>query len=686
MGTLAGARRLRQTDDSDETGGDVRAKTGFYVRAGLALLVAGVFLAVVLEMQAPEPSPSPGAPPKPRGAAQPCERAVGVVHTSLKGAHEEWKVKADSLCGKESDALELSGNIEINTSYAVKGGRDSLLIKADQARLRPEAQQGRFQGNVRIVTSDGLEIASDSLEYDGVVGLAESKEPARFARGKLSGTARGYRYQAREGWLELPAEVRFRIDNYGKVVEVESGSAKIEKDRGIVYLSDGVVLRQAGTTVTAQRAEIYGSTEDQSFNEILASEQVEAVIAGGAPLPGMAALGQLGSQRTLRCQRLDISLRADGSLEEVVAGPGGAELTIDPLPGKLERRRIGGGLLIFSFDEVERLKGLEARKESYVNVEAVRGSAVTLLQSVRAQRLRLDIDPASGQPQSGDFVKNVVMTRGALEVTAQLGLYAPGRMAFREQAQLTDSSAGSQLTAESITIDVGATQGDINARGGVRHRIMRAAQGTGATLFSGELNVQSESLSYSARSKIGRYSGGTVIQCQGDELKAAEVDLRDADGRRRMVARGDVQSRLAARAGKDGSAMDARAKALDYDEGRATITYQGSVSFTQGTLTLSTPNRLALVLLPDGELKQLSAGDSAVEVTMGERKAKGRTVLYTPGNGKMLLSGQPVVYRDPSFAVQGLSLTLNTNDDRIVIDGKDAQRIRTTIPRTSGQP
>jgi lipopolysaccharide export system protein LptA len=64
-------------------------------------------------------------------------------------------------------------------------------------------------------------------------------------------------------------------------------------------------------------------------------------------------------------------------------------------------------------------------------------------------------------------------------------------------------------------------------------------------------------------------------------------------------------------------------------------------------------------------------------VRQGARVADGARVVYTPADGKVLLTGPEVVLKDPDRTARGRSVTFHLGDDLILIDGREETRTET---------
>jgi LPS export ABC transporter protein LptC/lipopolysaccharide transport protein LptA len=629
----------------------------------------------------PSPSPSAGAIPSVAGAA----RTENLVFTQVTGADSKVRLTAGEMVGKEEEELRLR-TVDFQFDYVAKGQKHTGAIVADECIYTPTVQKAVFQGHVKLTTDDGAELRTEQLIYRGDKQLSRSELPVEFKRQTLSGAAKGFEYHGEDSHLELSGDVLVRASPPGKPpLEIRSQRAELLRAEGTMRFTEGVRVNQASDQLTSDRFELdFG--EAQVIYRARAIDQV-VLQTSSASTPGAAA----GGTRHLKCRKLDLWFRPDGSLQEATAVDE-AVLTLSAAPKEPpERRKLEAGVITFKFDATGRLEGLQTLKETTFSATPLppnKGPARTLT----CARLTGEMDAASGQPKRIEFDKDVVFTEGKRKGTGQKAFFdgEKSELFLDQGPQLLDAEQGSDLTAQGILI--GTRTGNVSANEQVRHLLKNTGRTQGSFLghTSEPILITSRFLEYTARTRVARYWEGALLRTGADEIRAAEVRLQDQQqGARRLEAEGSVISllhpRQATQGGRTAAVVEARSQKMVYEEAKREITYDGEVSIKQGDIATRSPHAW-LVLTPDGtRLESMKAGDT-VEVVQGNRKARGSQGVYTPAEETMVLTGERVVLQDPQQQVEGRSLTFHVGDDRILVNGQEQVRTQTIIRAQQKEP
>jgi len=653
------------------------------LRQALGLVILAVSVLVVANLRRPAPV-ARRAPGTADGAKQ-AQRIEGFEYRGYKGDRESYVLRADRYEGQEQDELRLGG-VDMDFTYVSRGAPGAGTIRSDEGSYTPSQQRAVFRGNVRLTTREGLNLNTSTLIYRGDRGVARSDDFVEFRRKQLSGSSVGMEYRAADGWLDLRSDAFLRIegDEGHPATEIRGGRARVERADEEMRFSDGVHVVQGRDTLAAERLLIAFSWEDQRIYRVQAVGGVRMDLAAGEPLPGTAGPTASRGPRQLECMRLELGFRLDRSLEQALA-VGSARLTTLPGPGEAaERRVLSSDSLSFSFDEAGRLQRVVGQRGSAFEaapLDSRAGPVRRAHSSVFVARL----EPGSGEIERIDFRENVVFERGSLQASGQAARYEgeSQRLVLSDSPQLVNHD-GSRLAARSI--ELGTLTGDIVARGQVQHTLPARGGGRGGLLAGGDqgARVTSGRFTYEARTRTASYRDQALLSAGEDEVRSAEIRISEEDGGlRRLVAVGDVTSLHHPRAGSGeqaAAAVEARAREMTYEEATQQVVYTGDVTLSQQELVTVSPGA-TLTLTPDGRgLLNLVAGEP-VEVRQGSRTATGARVTYTPASQSMLLVGEKVVLREPGREVLGRSLTFHMGDERILVDGREEERVETVFPK-----
>jgi lipopolysaccharide transport protein LptA/LPS export ABC transporter protein LptC len=610
-----------------------------------------------------------------------------MAFSRFEGGDLKLDLKARSSRQGEEGAWHYEG-VEVTFPFVARGEESAATITSDECRYEPDREQAHFTGNVHVVTEDGFELTTESLEYHGREGRVASKVDVEFGRGRWTGRARGAEYRTAEDRLVLKSRVWLRIedDEGGPDTEVESGRAFASRRNRVVNFGQGVQVRQGTRVLHSRRLQLLLDDEMENVRRAAAIKEVELRTGGGADLEGLDL--PPGGERVLRSRRLNMDFRPGGVLKSAVA-VNGAELELFPGPGDPpERRRVTGHVIRFLFDEDGRLFRVRGRRgggaegtEAAV-LSATPGPGVAgVPRRVECGEFVWNLDPATGELRAARFRKSVVFSE-------------PGRRAWAEQAdfdekgrslrlrggapRILDEGDGSELQAQQIDVDMG-TRGVV-AVGGVRHEVHRGQGGAEGGMLGGSepAVLVCRRFEYDAEQRKAWYRENALLRSGRDEVRAPLIVLEDpAPGKRRLEASGGVVSSLHSRSSSDGKeeaeSVKTRSREMRYEESAGRVVYSGEVEIRQGDIVTRSPEAVVTLTGEGSDVERIVAGEP-VEVRQGTRRAQGRTGTYTPSTETMVLEGDDVVLQDVDRSVRGRVLTFQVGEDRIRVDGQEEAR------------
>jgi lipopolysaccharide transport protein LptA/LPS export ABC transporter protein LptC len=659
---------------------------------GLRLALAAGMLAMLGLVGANLRRPAPTSPTAaaPEGAPSAKPRMQGFEYRGYKADRESFVLRAERYEGQEQEELRLGG-VQLDFTYLAKGREGKGHVRSKEGSYAPAQQRAVFRGDVRLQTEDGLELTTNTLIYRGDRGVARSDEHVEFRRGALSGSSDGMDYRAEDGFLELRSQAFLRIegDAANPATEIRGGQAQVARGDDELRFSQGARVDRGRDSLTSQRLVLGFSWEEQRVHRVLAVEQVRLELAPGEALPGTAGATAPRGARQLESSRLELLLRPNRNLERALA-VGAARLTILPAAHEpAEKRVLWADSLSFVFDEAGRLERVVGQKGGGFDalpLDPAAGSPRT----VRCQSYNGQVVPETGAVRRIDFKRDVVFEQGTRRATAQSAVYEgeSGVLALGERPRLADSSDGSELTARGI--DLVTASGDMRARGGVRHQLPGGRSQRRGWL-GGERggSVTAKSFAYDAATRTASYREEALLRSGEDEVRAREIQIRDeAGGLRRLLASGEVRSVLRPQSerGQAAAPIEASAREMSYAEATQQVVYTGDVTLKQLDIQSVSPVA-TLTLSADGEaLVNVVAGEPVEVRQGGARTAKGARLTYQPASQTMVLVGDDVVLRDAGREVHGKSLTFHLGDDRILVDGRDQDRIETVLPNEPPRP
>jgi lipopolysaccharide transport protein LptA len=636
--------------------------------------------------------------PKPMGeplAGAPGEgTTIGdMAFSRFEGGTEKLNVKARDSRQVEGGAWRYEG-VEVTFPFVARGEESSATITSDECLYDPDREEALFSGNVHVVTDDGFELTTESLEYSGREGRIRSAVDVQFAQGTSSGRSRGAVYLATSDVLVLKSQVFLRFeDEEGRPTEIESGRAQGSRQTRILSFGLGVEVRQGARVLRSRRLQLILDHELEHIQRAAAIKDVELRTRGGGEVAGVDL--PPGGERLLRARRLNMDFRPGGDLQQAIA-VNDAVLEIRPGPGDPpEVRRITGHQIQFNFDRegrLDRVQGRtgarrrdpEGRKVALTSEPVPSGAGVP--RRVECRSFRWDLDPATGDLRTARFRDEVVFSEPGRKAWAEQAVYEEAAQKLRLSGgapRIQDEEDGSELQAQQI--EVATDTRGIVARGGVTHSIRRGGATTEGGMLAGSepAVLVCRRFEYDPERRKAWYRENALLRSGKDEVRAPLIVMEDAaPGQRRLHASEGVVSLLhprpsspeeAAEAKEPPAPVTTRSEEMVYEEAGGRVLYTGDVEIRQGDIVTRSPE--AVVTLTEGgdAVEKIVAGEP-VEVRQGARHAKGQTGTYTPANETMVLVGDEVVLRDVDRSVRGRVLTFQVGEDRIRVDGQEGVR------------
>ncbi len=133
------------------------------------------------------------------------------------------------------------------TAFDIKQGK-SLRVVSDRGVYLRNPGQVTFSGNVRVTSSDGLEVVTETLIYEQQSRIARTEVPVRFRQGEISGSSVGATLRSQERVLTLAQSPRVVIADADS--KKEGQPIEIRGDRAEYVEKDGTVKFEGNVDVT----------------------------------------------------------------------------------------------------------------------------------------------------------------------------------------------------------------------------------------------------------------------------------------------------------------------------------------------------------------------------------------------------------------------------------------------------
>src|SRR5499426_2159211 len=334
--------------------------------ASLVVLIVAIVVIVAAFIRARRQPPIGGFDPRP-------PELSGKVVSIIEG----YKfVKSDPKTGRETlrmlaskDVAYEDGRHELEkvdlTAFDIEHGK-SLRVVSDRGVYLRDQSQITFSGNVRVRSSDGLEVTTESITYEQQSEIARTEVPVQFRHEEISGSSVGAALRAKDHVLTLPQSARVVIAN-SDPNKKDALPVEIHGDRAEYVEKDGTVKFESNVNVTQgerqgradlatgfvntqtkkiERIEMRGNTRLESREKGKASEaqsrDMDFFFDEERRLKNSAAYGDArvrslepDSPREITAERIDIAYKPNekGSVMQLINAQGRAVMRLEAVLG-----------------------------------------------------------------------------------------------------------------------------------------------------------------------------------------------------------------------------------------------------------------------------------------------------------------------------------------------------------------
>jgi lipopolysaccharide export system protein LptA len=170
----------------------------------LLVLIVAIVVIVAAFIRARRHAPPTGiekGPPVLKGKVTSIIEGYKYFRNDEKTGREKLRLLAARDIAYEDGRHELE-KVDL-TAFGVEKGK-SLRVVADRGSYLRDQSRVTFMGNVKVTSSDGLEVITESLTYEQQTETASTEVAAQFRHGEISGSSLGATLHAKERNLILP--------------------------------------------------------------------------------------------------------------------------------------------------------------------------------------------------------------------------------------------------------------------------------------------------------------------------------------------------------------------------------------------------------------------------------------------------------------------------------------------------
>jgi LPS export ABC transporter protein LptC len=244
-------------------------------RAGALVVVVGVLATVFFSTRRREEPP----PPAPVTRIDPAAvvESSGAFLVQVKGERETVTIRADKQLSYPDGSTRLLGV----TVTSVRQGK-TFIATGEEAKVADNQTNLDMQGNVRMRSSDGLEVTAGSAAYSQSEGIVRAPGPVTFERGRMSGSGVDFSYDENRDLIGLSNETKVRIapDKKGKnavATDISAGSAVLGRKDKFVSFERAVHIVHGSQVIDADTAlgDLTESEEHLSALELQGNARIE---------------------------------------------------------------------------------------------------------------------------------------------------------------------------------------------------------------------------------------------------------------------------------------------------------------------------------------------------------------------------------------------------------------------------
>jgi LPS export ABC transporter protein LptC/lipopolysaccharide transport protein LptA len=241
--------------------------------ASLLLLVGAIVVIVTAFIRARRQAPPIGFEKGPPVLAG---KVTSIIEDYKYVKTEEGREKFRMLAAKDiayEDGRHELEKIDLTVFLGKEEGR-SMRVVADRGATLRDQSQVTFAGNVRVTSSDGLEVTTESLTYEQASGLARTEAPIQFRRGALSGSSVGASLHSKEDILILPHTPIIASADYdpnkkgAQPVEIRGDRATYSGKEGWARFEGNVNLTQGERQARADAAVGFANPQTRKIERV----------------------------------------------------------------------------------------------------------------------------------------------------------------------------------------------------------------------------------------------------------------------------------------------------------------------------------------------------------------------------------------------------------------------------------
>lgn len=541
----------------------------------------------------------------------------------------------------------------------------AYILTCPEIQFHAATKKTEAAGGVRVHSSDGVEIVTESIRFDG--NRLENRIPIRFTIDALSGRAGGVDLDVSQDVVRLVDGVEGTMQSAAQSppAAFETGEVVFYRARSEVILEKNPILTRARDRLSTER--IVARFDPKNRKRLTALD--------GCCRLSMDLSSAAGAQQSSRPAQTKIT--SDRFYSEITPAGEIAAITFMSDQGRTHattltapRRELFGKQFRVVFS------GGAARELQVHDQVQLRESALPL-RIAEAEHLNVTLDAATGEPSVAILQENVRYRDGTTEATSQRVHYdiAGDKLLLTSRPGMAPSvvSDGNAITSTRIELDQRTRV--VRGIGNVAAKLSStsSASASGSSVFPGgraPVYVNSESLVIREAEGVAAFSGKVRAWQENNVLFAQELQLTGRG--EAMQARGGVRMILYNAQGETPKVpVLARSQALAATKAERRLELDGKVAIDDAGRSL-TADHASLFFDAARKLERIEARDNVQLVDAAtHRKGSGTTGVYELKQRTVQITGSPAVMSEPRGSIKGEQILLDLARNKVdVVSGE----------------
>ncbi len=229
-------------------------------RALSLLLLAATIVVIVTAFIRARRQPRPPGPIKAEAKLKGNVTSIveGYERVVMENGREKFRLLAAKDTAYDDGRHELEKvDLTANGEVQKDGSTKKMRITSDRGAYSPDQSLVTFEGTVKVASSEGLEVATEKLNYEQKTEVASTDVAVQFKQGELSGSSVGAQLQAKTHYLALVKDAHVVSTNPdpkkkgGAPVEIHSDRASYVETEGVVHFEGNANVVQGAKTAHA---------------------------------------------------------------------------------------------------------------------------------------------------------------------------------------------------------------------------------------------------------------------------------------------------------------------------------------------------------------------------------------------------------------------------------------------------